>query len=184
MMAILETPRLVLRPLRETDAPAIQEHFACWEIIQHLSTGVPWPYPEDGAADYVAKRLKEIAEGSDRTWAITERGEDRLIGVLDYVAEDKGAGNRGFWLGVPWQGRGYMTEAVLAFHEYAFSEMKLTRIVVDNAVNNPRSRRIKEKTGARLLGVIPFKHRDGTTESEQWEVTAESWAAFCASRDA
>ena len=177
-MTILETPRLLLRPARQSDAVAVQEHFGRWEIIQHLAMAVPWPYPEDGAERFLEMRLAEVHNGPDRLWAITEKGRDQLIGVLEYMAEDKGAGNRGFWLGVPWQGRGYMTEAVSAFHDYAFNEMGLERIIVENSVSNPRSRRIKEKTGARFLGIVPFHHRDGSTESERWEVTAEGWAAF------
>jgi hypothetical protein len=47
-----------------------------------------------------------------------------------------------------------------------------------NALDNSHSRRVKEKTGARYLGQIPFAHRNGCTVSEQWEVTRESWAEF------
>jgi ribosomal-protein-alanine N-acetyltransferase len=181
-MPTLETPRLILRPLRQEDAPMIQKYFGCWEVIQHLSSHVPWPYPDDAAEQFVAGRLAEVAGCSDIIWAITERGNDSLIGVLDYIAEDQGMGNRGFWLGVPWHGRGYMTEAILAFQEYAFKDLKLERVVVENSVDNPASRRIKEKTGARFVGVVAGSFSNGGTQSERWEVTQESWADFCATR--
>ncbi len=178
-MPTLETPRLILRPLRLEDAPMIQKYFGCWEVVQHLSSHVPWPYPEDAAEQFVAGRLAQVAEGSDIVWAITERGNDSLIGVLDYSAEDQGLGNRGFWLGVPWHGLGYMTEAVLAFQHYVFTELKLDRIVVSNSISNPASRRIKEKTGGRFMGLVAGSFRNGETQSEQWEITQESWSAFC-----
>jgi RimJ/RimL family protein N-acetyltransferase len=109
-------------------------------------------------------------------WAIIEKAEDQFIGIMDYMTEDNGSGNRGFWLAGPWQGRGYMTEAVIAVQDYLFFELQLDRIVVKNAVDNPASRRIKEKTGARRLGTTQFAHRNGCSETEIWEVTRESWA--------
>jgi ribosomal-protein-alanine N-acetyltransferase len=173
----LKTERLVLRPPRLEDAPSIQEHFAHWEIIQHLSTGVPWPYPENGAQEFLEKRLEYEKQNEDLMWAITERGrEEELIGFIDYMAEDSGGGNRGFWLGQPWHGRGYMTETVYAMQDHLFFDLGLKRIVVGNATDNPVSRRVKEKTGARYLETVPFVHRNGCTESEMWEVTRESWA--------
>ena len=41
----LSTPRLTLRPLQLEDAPAIQALFPQWEIVRHLASRVPWPYP-------------------------------------------------------------------------------------------------------------------------------------------
>jgi RimJ/RimL family protein N-acetyltransferase len=110
-------------------------------------------------------------------WAITERGkEDQLIGIIEYMAEDAGGGNRGFWLGRPWHGRGYMTEAVCAVQDHLFFELGLERIVVGNATDNLASRRVKEKTGARFLGTAPFPHRNGCPDTDTWEVTRQIWA--------
>jgi ribosomal-protein-alanine N-acetyltransferase len=174
----LTTERLVLRPLRASDAPAIQEHFARWSIIQHLSTDVPWPYPEDGAASFIKHRLAELEASEDMTWAITEQHEDELIGLIDYWADSDRSDNRGFWLGEPWHGRGYMTEAIIAVQDYLFLDLKVDRILVLNAIDNLRSKRIKEKTGGRLIGRVSFRHRNGCDQSEQWEVTRESWRQF------
>ena len=51
---VLETPRLILRPMRAGDVPAIQRRFPKWEIVQYLHDEVPWPYPDDGAATNMA----------------------------------------------------------------------------------------------------------------------------------
>ena len=45
MIPPLQTARLLLRPLALDDVPAIQEHFPRWEIVRHLASRVPWPYP-------------------------------------------------------------------------------------------------------------------------------------------
>jgi len=49
---IFETERLILKGLSLEDAPLYQENFAD-EVIQHLSSRVPWPYPKDGAYTFI-----------------------------------------------------------------------------------------------------------------------------------
>ena len=175
---VLETERLILRPIRREDAEAIQKHFPHWGIVQHLATQVPWPYPADGARTWVDSTLREQAQGPDMTWAITERDTNDMIGVIDYRSGDSPLGNRGFWLGIPWHGRGYMTEAVFAMQDHIFLACGIDRIIVENAQNNPASRRIKEKTGARFLGLVESEHHSGCSATEKWEVTREAWISF------
>jgi [ribosomal protein S5]-alanine N-acetyltransferase len=50
--ALLETERLLLRPLEVADAPAAQALFPRWEIVRYLAAVVPWPYPSDGALTF------------------------------------------------------------------------------------------------------------------------------------
>jgi hypothetical protein len=49
MPPVLETNRLLLRPLELSDAEQVQCLFPQWEIVQYLNAVVPWPYPPDGA---------------------------------------------------------------------------------------------------------------------------------------
>ena len=52
MTDVLETKRLILRPLMLEDAPRTQELFPRWKIVKYLDAVVPWPYLEDGALTY------------------------------------------------------------------------------------------------------------------------------------
>jgi RimJ/RimL family protein N-acetyltransferase len=93
---------LILRPITIGDAAAIQEHFDNWNIIQHLTNHVPWPYPADGASTFITDMVLPADEaGTSLSWAITEPGVDRLIGCINFTFEDTGVGNRGFWLAEP-----------------------------------------------------------------------------------
>ena len=56
---VLETARLLLRPLVPADAPAIQRRFPRWEIVRWLNPRVPWPYPEDGAVRFISEHYSE-----------------------------------------------------------------------------------------------------------------------------
>ena len=120
---VLETPRLLLPPLSLSDVAGIQEHFAHWEIIQHLSERVPWPYPADGAKQFVTDVcLPAIERGVQLIWAIRLKTQpNETIGLIDYRWEDNdGYGNRGFWLAQHLHGQGYMTEAITALQDYIY----------------------------------------------------------------
>lgn len=177
---ILETKRLILRPLAHTDAPSIQRYFNNWNIIKQLSARAPWPYPDDGAETFIRDSLPKMAAGTHCFWVLTFRGgPNEAIGVLEFSPnEGSPDGDRGFWLAEPFWGQGLMTEAVSAMNDFVFGTLGIERYVVTNALENPASRRVKEKTGARFLDRFVSSvghHFDGM--SERWEVTRESWEA-------
>ncbi|MGQ0527515.1 MAG: GNAT family N-acetyltransferase [Alphaproteobacteria bacterium] len=174
---VLETERLILRPVTLHDAPAIQKYFNNWNIIQHLSTIVPWPYPDDGALTYLRDMVVPAVEkGMNYTWAITIKGDPECVGLIGFEINDNPQnGNRGFWLGEHLHGHGYMSEAVTATNDFIFFELEIERFIVVNAITNLRSRRVKEKTGAVFIGMTHLPHHNGIAESEKWEVTRAGW---------
>jgi [ribosomal protein S5]-alanine N-acetyltransferase len=182
---LIETVRLLLRPVTLEDAPAIQRYFANWEIIRHLSTAVPWPYPGDGALCYIRDvLLPGMEKGALMTWSINlKEAPNETIGLLEYrIGQEPNAegliDHRGFWMAREHQGKGLMTEAVTAFQDYIFFELGVDRITVHNAATNPASRKIKTKTGAVFVGIVEMDHHEGGKETEQWEITREGWTAF------
>ena len=80
----LETERLILRPLALSDVPPIQRHFDNWNIIRHLSTVVPWPYPADGAETFVRMQLDKISAGDEiHLWVLVLKdGDGEAIGNI------------------------------------------------------------------------------------------------------
>jgi RimJ/RimL family protein N-acetyltransferase len=91
--------------------------------------------------------------------------------------------SRGFWLGRKFWGQGLMTEAVEPVIDHAFDELGFEKLIFSNALGNERSRRIKEKTGARLLGVEPAKFVDPQfTQHELWELEKADWVRLRASQ--
>jgi len=86
---VLETPRLVLRPLRRKDAPVLQHRFPRWEIVRHLDAKIPWPYPSGGAVAHIETCLGEMVRGEKAHWAIIPKtGPADLIGVIDLWPDD------------------------------------------------------------------------------------------------
>jgi ribosomal-protein-alanine N-acetyltransferase len=176
----LETDRLVLRPVTLADAPAIQKYFDNWNIIKRMQVRVPWPYPKNGAEEFLRGTvLPGVESGDCLYWAILAKdGPDEAIGMIEFRFQDNSGGNRGFWLAEPFWGRGYMTEAVSAVQDYLFFDLGIERFVVTNARTNQASRRVKQKTGARLLGPATLQHHQGGLDAEKWEVTRERWATL------
>ncbi|MCB9663829.1 MAG: GNAT family N-acetyltransferase [Alphaproteobacteria bacterium] len=180
MIPTLHTEHLVLRAPTIDDAPALQRRFATWEVIQHLSTVVPWPYPEDGARDFLARGLlPEVAAGRRWAWALVPRdAPDDLAGLVEVRRETSAAGQRGLWLHPDFQGRGWMTEAVTAVQDHLLLELGWPRLEVVTAQRNARSARLKERTGGVRTGTSTLTLHTGEAVCDVWEITQARWRAL------
>ena len=176
---VLTTARLVLRPLAERDVPAIQRIFPQWEVVKHLHAGIPWPYPEDGAATNTAMSLETRAKGEKFYWVITLKGgDDEARGRIDLWPDDGQVQDmRGFWLDPELQGQGLMTEAAEAVTGYAFEVLGWPHLYLTNSVENHASGRIKEKQGATPIRREPKDFVSGPGERQVWILTRETWLA-------
>ena len=173
----LKTPRLILRPVRLSDSPQIQKLFPHWEIVRYLRNVVPWPYPADGALHYIRDMaLPAIARREAWHWTLRlKTAPQQLIGFISLMKSEKE--NRGFWMGIPWQGRGLMSEACDAVTDYWFNVLKFPVLRVPKAVANAASRRISEKQGMRVIATEERDYVGGRFASEIWEITADEWRA-------
>lgn len=157
----LHTQRLLLRPLQLSDAPQTQRLFPHWEIVRLLNAIVPWPYPA-------------INRGDEWHWTLRlKQSPEHHIGAIALIKSD--SDNRGFWLGMPWQGHGLMTEAVAAVNDFWFDVLGFPTLRAPKAVGNQASRRISEKTGMRIVATEERDFVSGRLPSEIWEMTAEEW---------
>lgn len=176
---VLQTPRLTLRPIRQSDAPAVQRHFPTWEVVKHLHAHIPWPYPDDGAAMHVMRAVAELEARKKHHWAITLKGgDDALIGLIDLWADDGVSRDmRGFWLAHEHWGRGLMTEAAERVTEYAFVTLGWPHLWLNNAEANLGSHRVKVKQGAREVARVPRDYVSGPGVAVIWLLTSEDWLA-------
>ncbi|AVJ27804.1 GNAT family N-acetyltransferase [Achromobacter spanius] len=174
----LATDRLVLRPLSLDDADAIQRTFAQWEVVRFLADRVPWPYPADGARQFLQNAaLPAMRRGTQWHWSVRTRAQpDQLIGVVSLMDDEPG-NNRGFWLDPAHQGLGYMTEASAAVTAYWFDVLGKPVLRAPKAVANTASRRISESSGMRLVGTEERGFVSGRHPAEIWEITREEWLA-------
>jgi [ribosomal protein S5]-alanine N-acetyltransferase len=136
---------------------------------------VPWPYPSDGAETYIRDiALPAIAQGDEWIWTIRlKENPSQLIGSIGLKRSDDE--NRGFWLGVDWQGRGLMTEATEVVTDYWFNMLGFPVLRVPKAIANTASRRISEKNDMRVVATVERDYIIGRLPAEIWESTVEEW---------
>ena len=149
----IRTERLLLRPMRRGDTAPILALLGNWEVIQWLSSP-PWPYTLDAAQAFTDARLKQDQDGRIFV-AITL--DDALIGGVGVrVASAAEASGRSpilaFWLGQPYWGYGYMTEAARAFIAHLFASTTVDTIYTGAFAGNATSLRVQEKLGFERSG--------------------------------
>ena len=175
---VLSTDRLVLRPVHMADVAAVQEGFSQWDVVKNLDAAVPWPLPSDWAASDMSDTLKRMARGEKCRWAITLKGDDKLIGSIELRTDDGTSRNqRAFWLTPQHWRRGLMTEAAERVTEFAFITLGWSHLLLTNAETNLASHRIKEKQGARIVDRRPGRYVSGDGVEVTWLLSRADWLA-------
>lgn len=139
----IETARLVLRRPRLRDAPRIASLLNDYEVTKNLAR-VPYPYTMQMAFDWLVRQKREWSPASI-TFAIYEKREG-LIGFCGTHREDQ-IPEIGYWLGRPYWGKGYMSEAVRAVIEWYFASSNLDTLVSGVFHFNAASLAIQKKFG-------------------------------------
>ena len=171
----LETERLRLRPSSPADAPAITPLISEWEVARHTAR-IPHPYPENGAEEWLALASAEREAGRGLSLVIEERATGRLIGCIGLeTGDEEDRLEIGYWLGRPYWGRGYATEAVRALTAWALALPGVRQVHADVYPDNPASARVLEKAGFRQVGrgTRPAPARGGEKEVLLYERRAE-----------
>jgi len=153
-MPEIETQRLRLRELRDGDADALFALFSDPEVMRYWSRG-PWE-SRDEALAHVARMNNGRAEVEYYPWAIALPDSNLLIGTasLFELRREHGTGMIGYALSPAQQGQGYALEAVRAMLRFAFQVLDLQRIEIDTDPANAPSRRLLERCGAKLEGLL------------------------------
>jgi RimJ/RimL family protein N-acetyltransferase len=147
----IRTPRLVLRRVRHGDEDPVFALFNNWEVARWLSMP-PWPYTRADAEGFIRRTATEPhAEGADIAFAIDL--DAALIGIIGVRIRpashlQRSAGpNIGYWIGQPYWGHGYMTEAAAGLIRLVFAATSCDAIYSGAFVGNDASLRVQEKLG-------------------------------------
>ena len=144
---VLETKRLVLRAPRLEDAKTVAM-LANDRRIAENTARIPHPYKLSDAETFIRAANK----GEGEAVLLITRRDETIIGACGLVPQEQ-ACELGYWLGVPYWGKGYATEALHAVIDYAFTDLKHTALQAGARVTNPASRRVLEKCGFQWTGV-------------------------------
>jgi ribosomal-protein-alanine N-acetyltransferase len=142
---VLRTPQMTdyndWAALRESS----REFLTPWEPM--------WP-ADDLTRGAFRRRIRRYAEDlrTDQGYAflIVSNADDAIVGGLTLANIRRGvaqAGSLGYWMGLPFIRRGYMTAAVRAVIPFAFSTLRLHRLEAACIPSNAGSIRLLENTG-------------------------------------
>jgi RimJ/RimL family protein N-acetyltransferase len=147
---VLHTRRLVLRPFVPADAPDVMRLAGDRDVASTTAT-IPHPYPNGMAEAWIASHGVKLEAGTDVVYAITlprEEGDTLLVGAIGLILDaSERSAEMGYWIGKPYWGRGYATEAARGIIEYGFSVLGMARIHAHHMTRNPASGRVLEKAG-------------------------------------
>ena len=169
----LETVRLKLRPYAEADIAELLPLIGTREVAA-TTLRIAHPYTEQDAKDFL-----KLAEEPGRLWlAATLRSDGRQIGGIGLrIDEQHQHAELGYWLGTPYWGQGYVTEAAREMLRYGFEDLKLHRIFASHFKHNPASGRILVKLGMRHEGCQREHLRkwDQFVDSELYGILRRDW---------
>jgi RimJ/RimL family protein N-acetyltransferase len=184
----IETKRLWLRWPQIQDAAAI-ERLAGVKDVAEMTGTVPHPYPKGEAERFVFAARKGNATGQSLQLAIALRFKPaQCIGIIGArlkghgrtLSADAMGADMGYWLGEPFWGKGYATEAAQALVDAIFSYTEATEMTASARVVNPRSRNVIEKCGFQFVGsdMADAPARGGRVAVDRFRLARSTWAGL------
>jgi ribosomal-protein-alanine N-acetyltransferase len=178
---VIETSRFTLRPLELADADALFELASNPDVARYMS----WSAHQDRAETetFITGAISNRERDTDLTWAIVIDGKPAgCIGLggirWTFRAWRIDRAELGYWIGQPYWGQGYTSEAARVATTWAFETLGLHKLTIGCIEGNAASQRIIEKLGYRFLA----KFEDDVWRDGRWwnhlryELTAAEWA--------
>lgn len=154
---ILETKRLIMRPITIEDADHMYKNWASDpDVLRYM------PYNICETLEATRQCLQGWLEftqnmtGAWQIWVIQLKATGDIIGTIDFaeVDTDARAAEVGYQIGKAWWGNGYCAEALIELANYAFDTAQLNRLWGGYDPRNPASGRVMEKAGFRYEGTL------------------------------
>lgn len=153
-LPVLETERLVLRPLRMSDAKDLFAYAKDPEVSRH----VLWDTHESvwDSRQFLRAAIRQYRRGFPGSYAITLKQSGRMIGTIGFmwINTDYKSGEVGYSLSRDYWNRGIMTEALREVVRFGFEELELNRIEAQHEISNPASGKVMAHAGMQYEGVL------------------------------
>jgi len=144
---ILQGPRLTLRPLELTDAPRFAKFGSDYDIAR-MTGSFPRHFPQISAEFRIMYMASQKHRGLSFNYAVTETGNDALIGVMDlFRSSEDEILEIGYWIAKPFWNKNYATEAGQVILKAAQQYLGVKRIKAGVFFDNPASLRVLKKLG-------------------------------------
>ncbi|MEN3951059.1 GNAT family N-acetyltransferase [Iodidimonas sp. SYSU 1G8] len=168
----IETVRLVLRPYKRADLPFIPALIGDWDVARWLSRA-PFPYTDQDARDWlgISRRIRWWRRGLP--YVMTRRDDGAVLGGIGVSFDDN---EIGYWMGKPYWGNGYATEAVRGITERVFNRYGLKYLWAGVMPGNDKSCRVLERAGFGWQGTRRYRLRDGEGDVLYYRLERDVWS--------
>jgi len=146
---VIETRRLRLRKPRRADAPRIAELANDFDVAR-MTCNLPHPYGREDALAYLAH--VDSREPDSHAAFVIEHPAEGPLGVLGFDARGPGRTELGYWLGKPYWGRGFATEAARAALVWVNRAWNRRAVTAQHFADNPASGEVLTKLGFLYTG--------------------------------
>ena len=151
MQQVIESHRLILRPFSLADTKRVAE-LAGDKQISEMTANIPYPYSISDAENWIRTHETLFLSGKGVVYAIVLKATSEVIGAISFPKLENGLGILGYWLGVPYWGNGYATEASKSLISFSKEHYGLTKLQVMHLVGNERSKSVIKKLGIKYVG--------------------------------
>jgi RimJ/RimL family protein N-acetyltransferase len=174
-LPVLATERLLLRAPCPADAEAVTALINDRRIAENTAR-IPHPYTVADAEAFFAHANRQDGEVA----LLITLADGEMIGGCGIATLNGAAPEIGYWLGVPYWGLGYATEAARALIDHAFGTLGAERLEAGARVSNPASRRVLEKCGFQWTGVALLRIRalGSSAPVDRFQLDRGLWAAL------
>jgi len=151
---IIKAKAFTLRPPRLNDVSDLVRILNDPQISRFMSR-LPYPYRQSDALEFIKKSQKFQRGVSEFAWVFAIEKDQQLIGMVSLRKIIPGhKAEIGYWLSRAYWGQGIMTAAVKIITRLAVSEFKICRLAAHVYKANPASRRVLEKNGFKVEGLL------------------------------
>ena len=147
---------LSIRKWRIEDKSDLAINLNNLKVLNNLRDGLPYPYTEDDAEDFIQMML---SADPDSTFAFAITLDNKVIGSIGVFRKDNihsRTAEMGYYIGEPYWGNGYMTNAIKQVCAYVFENTDIIRIFAEPFAHNIAS--------CRALEAGHWKRQDSNTK--------------------
>lgn len=144
----------ILRAWQLSDAKDFAAALSDKNVLNNLRDGLPYPYTEKDAEDYINAMLSADPED---TFAYAICIDGKAVGSIGAFRQSNihvRTAELGYYVAEEYWGCGIMTDAVRQLCDRIFDETDILRIFAEPFAFNTGSRRVLEKAGFQLEGIL------------------------------
>ncbi|XEC96733.1 GNAT family N-acetyltransferase [Paenibacillus tarimensis] len=154
-MLTFETDRLLLRLFESADAKTVQSLAGTKEVAR-TTLSIPFPYPDGAAEKWIEATRQSAEKGDNYAFAMIRKEDEALVGNMSLgVSKNHKRAELAYWVGQPFWGKGYATEAARRIVRFGFEELNINRIHAAAMTKNPASYKVMSKIGMKYEGTFP-----------------------------